>query len=89
MEFEWDPAKSLLNKKKHGLNFDEAVDIWNDVYVEVRDIARTKNEKRSATLGWIKSKAYVAVWTLRDGRIRIISVRRARINEEKILKACV
>ncbi|HCU24099.1 MAG TPA: hypothetical protein DF383_03700, partial [Deltaproteobacteria bacterium] len=36
------------------------------------------------TIGWINAKLYLAVWTRRGDKIRLISVRRARKNEEKI-----
>lgn len=82
--FEWDTQKNLLNQKKHGVSFEEAIQIWEKPYVEVEDIAYTKTEKRSATLGKIGEKLYVAIWTKRKEKIRLITVRRARKNEEKI-----
>jgi uncharacterized DUF497 family protein len=29
-EFEFDPVKSLSNKDKHGIDFVEAQELWND-----------------------------------------------------------
>ncbi len=85
MEFEWDSAKSLVNREKHGVSFDEAVVIWDGVHVEVESIAYSEDgEKRNATLGWIDHQIYLAIWTKRRRKIRLISVRRARKNEEKI-----
>ena len=30
VEFEWDPAKSASNKRKHGIDFEQAQAIWED-----------------------------------------------------------
>ncbi len=35
-------------------------------------------------MGWIGKRIYVAIWTQRGDTIRLISVRRARKNEEKV-----
>jgi hypothetical protein len=86
MIFEWDTIKSLKNREKHGVSFEEAMEIWRDVRIDAENIARKGNESRSATLGMIKGRIYVAIWTKRKGKIRLISVRRARNNEEKIYK---
>lgn len=84
MEFEWDPNKNTHNKQKHGVLFDEAIVIWDGVHVEIKEVARSDDgEKRSATMGWIGNRLYVAIWTKRKRRIRLISVRRARTHEEK------
>ena len=31
MNFEWDKNKSLSNKNKHGIDFNSAMEIWNDI----------------------------------------------------------
>ena len=49
-------------------------------------IAKSESEFRSATIGGINDKIYVAIWTRRKGKLRLITVRRARKNEEKIYK---
>ncbi|MSO62009.1 MAG: hypothetical protein EXQ50_07965 [Acidobacteria bacterium] len=40
MEFEFDPAKSAANKAKHGIDFVEAQEFWNDPYHHSRSLAR-------------------------------------------------
>ena len=85
MKFEWDIAKNAENVKKHGLSLKEAVAIWEGESLEVEEIARSEDgEKRSATMGWVNNRIYVAIWTQRGEKIRLISVRRARKNEEKV-----
>ena len=85
MEFEWDVEKNKANRIKHGISFERAVAIWDSVHLEVEGIARSEDdERRNATIGWIEGKLFLAVWTWREGKIRLISVRRARKNEEKV-----
>lgn len=85
MEFDWDPAKEYTNKEKHRVSFEDAKAIWDLGHLEVKDIAYAESgEKRSATIGWIRNRLYVAIWTKRHSKIRLISVRRARENEEKV-----
>ena len=31
MKFEWDDEKNRTNKAKHGINFNEAKALWNDI----------------------------------------------------------
>jgi uncharacterized DUF497 family protein len=83
MEFEFDPKKSASNRRKHGIDFVEAQAFWADPdLVEIP--ARTTDEPRALVVGRIGDKHWSAVITRRDGRTRIISVRRARPEEVDI-----
>lgn len=80
MEFEFDPKKSKSNKDKHGIDFIEAQLLWlDDMLLEIP--VRTSNEPRYVIIGSIGDKHWSAVVTYREGRIRIISVRRSRKEE--------
>jgi hypothetical protein len=80
MEFEWDPEKDAANREKHGIGFDEARRLWTDRDRLVKD-ARHPTEHRHTVTGLIGTRFWTAVCTYRDGRTRIISVRRARKRE--------
>ncbi len=82
MDFEFDPVKSGANKAKHGIDFDEAQALWSDVDLIVAP-ALAGPEPRFLAIGKIDEKVWTAVFTRRDDRLRIISVRRARANEVK------
>lgn len=77
MEFEFDPKKSASNKEKHGIDFDEAQALWDSRHVTV-PVERDFGEQRFIVIGTIKERCWTAVITYRDGKIRIISVRRSR-----------
>lgn len=80
MPFEYDPAKSATNKTRHGLDFEEAKGLWEDPHRLIID-ARSRGEPRSALIGLMGGRVWTAIFTLRDGVVRLISVRRAREQE--------
>ena len=82
MEFQYDPTKSQAKKAKHGIDFDEAQVLWMDED-RVEFPARSETEERRALIAVKDEKAWVAFYTMREAMIRMISVRRARENEEK------
>ena len=80
MKFEFDPSKSAGNKKKHGLDFDEAQALWDDPdLLEVP--VRTSDEPRYLVVGRIAGRHWSGIITYRGDAVRIISVRRARKEE--------
>jgi uncharacterized DUF497 family protein len=83
VEFEYDPAKSDANLAKHGIDFASAQVLWDDV-MRVEVPARTTDEPRWLVVGQIGRQHWSAVVTYRDGRTRIISVRRSRDEEVAI-----
>lgn len=86
MEFEFDEVKSQANKSKHGIDFVEAQALWLDeMLVEIQ--ARTEDEPRFLVVGMISGKHWSAVITYRGERVRLISVRRARVAEVAIYES--
>ena len=86
MEFEYDRDKSAGNKRKHGIDFEEAKSLWDDPdFIEIP--AKTTGEKRALVIGLIGHKHWAAVVTERGKNIRLISVRRARKEEVEIYES--
>ncbi|MDE0450120.1 MAG: BrnT family toxin [Spirochaetaceae bacterium] len=80
MSFEYDAAKSRANERKHGIDFEQAQTLWDDPdRVEIP--ARTVDEPRFLVVAKTGGKHWSVVFTYRDRRRRIISVRRARKEE--------
>ena len=78
--FEFDPTKSESNRAKHGIDFVEAQALWSDpMLLEIP--AKTDDEPSYLVIGWMDGKHWSAVVTYRGANIRLISVRRARIEE--------
>ena len=80
MIFEWDPAKSQSNRRKHGIDFETAKNLWLDKNrVEIH--APHPVEDRMVLIAKHLDKIWTAIYTPRREAIRIISVRRARQKE--------
>ena len=83
MQFEWDENKSASNKIKHGIEFKEAQILWEDCN-RLEFSVKTDGEQRFLTIGLINTKHWTAVITYRELNIRIIFVRRSRIEEVRL-----
>ena len=84
--FEFDPAKSRSNLKKHGIDFADAQRLWEDI--DLLEIpAKIVDEPRSLVIGRIGRKHWSAIITYRGNTIRIISVRRSRKSEVTIYES--
>ena len=83
MSFEYDPAKSISNCGKHGIDFEEAQKLWLDTNLVILP-SRFPQESRYLAVGRIDERMYTAIFTEREDKVRLISMRRARIEEIKI-----
>ncbi|NBD14731.1 MAG: BrnT family toxin [Cyanobacteria bacterium] len=80
MKFEYDLAKSESNQFKHGINFEQAQQLWLDPRrVEIQ--AKSMIELRFMVIGKIEGRCWSAIVTYREQTVRIISVRRSRKEE--------
>jgi uncharacterized DUF497 family protein len=83
MNFEFDISKSKTNLEKHGIDFVAAQQLWEDEdRLEIP--ARTDDEPRYVLVAALGQKLWSACFTYRKGRIRLISVRRARQEEREL-----
>jgi uncharacterized DUF497 family protein len=86
MNFEFDERKSQSNKKKHGIDFTEAQELWDDP--ELLEIPlKSTDEPRTLMVGLINDKHWSAIITHRQEHIRIISVRRSRTEERDLYES--
>jgi uncharacterized protein len=79
--FEWNDQKRELNLAKHGIDFDEAIEVFDGPIILHR--SDRNNEERWTALGYSGNRLIVVVFARRVDVIRIISARRARKNEER------
>lgn len=84
--FEWDENKNRMNKRKHGIGFEEIYEVFYDPYFLVRyDKAHSQNEDRFNGIGCINGLlVLVTTFTERSGRTRIISAQRADSSLRKV-----
>ena len=81
VQFEWDETKRLSNLEKHGIDFRVVTRLFGNQSLTVP--SPYSNEVRWITIGLVGDKLIVAVFTVRSGRIRLISARRAKRRERK------
>ena len=82
MRFEWDETKRRLNIRRHGIDFVDAVAVFDGVTLTVEDTRFHYSEIRYVTVGLLKDRVVVIAHTEQDDVIRLISVRKATRNEE-------
>lgn len=79
MEIEFDPAKDAANIAKHGVSLSRAVDL--EILVFLEDARQTYGETRYRAWGLIDGQAHCLAFTVRENRLRAISLRRAHKKE--------
>ena len=82
--FEWDEEKNAANIRKHGIRFEDAIQIFNGFVATEEDTRQDYGEVRMISLGAIGDIVVLAVvHTDREGITRIISARQANRAERK------
>ena len=85
LQFEWDTAKAIANRKKHGVSFEEAQSVFYDEFaLQFFDKAHSETESRFLMLGMSNQARLLMVCHCEraDGAvIRIISARNATRKE--------
>ena len=81
MEYDWDELKRETNLEKHGLDF-------NSVYAfqwttAVTRVSARRGELRLLSYGYIGERLHVVIYTIRDGKRLIISMRKANARERR------
>jgi hypothetical protein len=84
LEFEWHDAKAEANLQADGVSFDLAKTVFRDPFaVERLDDREDYGEERFVIIGMAQGNVVLFVaYTEREGRMRIISARRATQNEQ-------
>jgi len=84
VEFQWDRAKAKANLKKHGIEFADAIGVFEDEDALTIEDQKATGEQRFITLGMdFLGRILVVVYTYRSDSIRIISARKATERERK------
>lgn len=85
MNFEWDEDKNSSNKAKHGIDFRDAVHVFDDPRYITREDERDYGEQRFQLIGMAKFGILFVVYTERSGDVvRLISARKATKVERKV-----
>ena len=85
MNHQWDPEKAARNLGKHGIDFADAVGLFEDAWALTIKEEYVEGEQRLATLGTdFLARVLVVVYTYRGGEIRLISARGATKKERGV-----
>ena len=81
MEVEFDAAKDAANQAKHGLPLTRGREMDLARALVTPALRRDYGEARLAAYGNLDGRLHVMVFTVREGRMRVISLRRANGRE--------
>jgi uncharacterized DUF497 family protein len=83
--FEWDNNKNKSNIAKHGISFEQAKQLFDNIHITKIDNRKDYGEVRKISMGIIDEKLIIIVThTNRNGKIRIISARKASNKEREV-----
>ena len=85
--FEWDPQKNETNKRKHGISFETAREVFSDEFaILFDDPDHSLDEDRFLIIGAIRTEqiCIVSHCYRDDDLIRIISARKATKAEKQV-----
>jgi len=83
----WDGDKNEANKRKHGVSFEEASELFKSGadYLELYDEAHSEVEDRFIAIGLIEHGIVLVIWTEQyEETTRIISARWATTREKRL-----
>ncbi|OQX97250.1 MAG: hypothetical protein B6I20_13055 [Bacteroidetes bacterium 4572_117] len=82
MGFEWDKNKNDSNIEKHGIDFNDAKNVFNDDKRKISpDLRSNYGEDRWITIGKVVDTIMVVIYTIRNKAYRLISARYAKKKE--------
>ncbi len=85
MNYQWHPAKAMANVKKHGIEFTDAVGVFEDPGAITIGDSGSEGEQRFLSLGMdFLGRLIVVAYTYRGDNIRVISARKATRKETSV-----
>jgi uncharacterized DUF497 family protein len=84
MKFEWDEPKRQTNLRDHRLDFAEAETVFSGITFTFEDDRFEYGEDRFITLGLLRETVVVIAHTERNDTVRMISMRKATKNEQRL-----
>ncbi len=84
MELEWDEDKRQITLQHRGLDFADVERFDPESIVTVPDLRADYGEDRFNSYGRLDGTLCCFCWTPREGRVRVISLRKMNDREQKI-----
>lgn len=79
----WDEAKRIVNLNKHDLDFADAEKVFGGYVITFEDTRYDYGEERWVVIGLLCVLVVVIICTENGRETRIISMRKATLNEQK------
>jgi uncharacterized protein len=79
----YDPAKGRSNKRRHGIDLADCDAALDAPMLTREDASLGYGEQRLISLGWLKGRVVVLIWTDREDGPRWISCREAKPYEQE------
>jgi uncharacterized DUF497 family protein len=83
MKITFDPAKRDWTLRERGLDFEWAAEVFTGRIFQQEDTRRDYGEVRNITVGFLRGRMVVLVWTPRGNDRHVISMRRANEREKR------
>lgn len=86
MTTEFDPEKDMSNRRKHGFGLVAAQALFEGPFIEEEDRRKAYDETRFIAIGplaALDNRLFVAIYTWRESKRRIISFRKANDREAR------
>ena len=82
MRISYDPAKRAKTIEERGLDFEDAPLLFSQTVYEAPDLRFDYGELRVITVGYLRGRLAVVIWTQRGDVRHIISMRKANDREK-------
>jgi len=82
MAITYDPAKRAWTLQERGLDFEDAEEVFGGRTYQRQDRRRDYGEVRVITVGLLRQRMVVVVWTPRGSNRHVISMRKANDREK-------
>ncbi len=85
MKYQWDLAKAETNVKKHGVEFADAVGVFEDPNAITIEDPQSEGEQRFLSIGMdVLGRIIIVAYTYRGDDVRLISARKATKKELRV-----
>ena len=82
MKIIYDPVKRAVTLAERGLDFEDAVELFRGDTLDFPDDRRDYGELRMLTVGHLRGRMMIVIWTPRGSSRHVISMRKANAREK-------
>jgi uncharacterized protein len=79
----YDPAKRAATLAERGLDFESAALVFGGDTLDAEDVRADYGERRIITVGYLRGRMVIVVWTPRGEARHVISMRKANERERR------